>query len=176
MASSSSSAMKLSVMVGIVVTMMAVVAVAESRPHHGGNLMSIVGYAPEDLENHDRLIKLFEEWVSKYRKAYASFEEKLHRFEVFKDNLKHIDEINKQVTSYWLGLNAFADLTHDEFKTSYLGLHPPPQQPRRRSSSNSFDGEVPKSKGYIRMKRGTGKPEGLCGINKMASYPTKDPQ
>lgn len=29
-------------------------------------------------------------------------------------------------------------------------------------------------KGYIRMKRNTGKPEGLCGINRMASYPTKD--
>lgn len=29
-------------------------------------------------------------------------------------------------------------------------------------------------KGYIRMKRNTGKAEGLCGINKMASYPTKD--
>lgn len=28
-------------------------------------------------------------------------------------------------------------------------------------------------KGYIRMKRGTGKPEGLCGINKLASYPIK---
>lgn len=28
-------------------------------------------------------------------------------------------------------------------------------------------------KGFIRMKRNTGKPEGLCGINKMASYPTK---
>lgn len=28
-------------------------------------------------------------------------------------------------------------------------------------------------KGYIRMKRNTGKPEGLCGINKMASFPTK---
>nr|CAD1820065.1 unnamed protein product [Ananas comosus var. bracteatus] len=28
-------------------------------------------------------------------------------------------------------------------------------------------------RGYIRMKRSTGKPEGLCGINKMASYPTK---
>jgi len=28
-------------------------------------------------------------------------------------------------------------------------------------------------KGYIRMKRKTGKPEGLCGINKLASYPTK---
>lgn len=29
-------------------------------------------------------------------------------------------------------------------------------------------------RGYIRMKRNTGKPEGLCGINMMASYPTKD--
>lgn len=28
-------------------------------------------------------------------------------------------------------------------------------------------------KGYIRMKRNTGKPEGICGINKMASFPTK---
>ncbi|PON90511.1 Peptidase C1A, partial [Trema orientale] len=28
-------------------------------------------------------------------------------------------------------------------------------------------------KGYIRIKRSTGKPQGLCGINKMASYPTK---
>lgn len=28
--------------------------------------------------------------------------------------------------------------------------------------------------GYIRMKRNTGKPEGLCGINQMASYPTKN--
>lgn len=29
-------------------------------------------------------------------------------------------------------------------------------------------------KGYIRMRRGTGKRQGLCGINKMASYPTKN--
>ncbi|GMH04782.1 hypothetical protein Nepgr_006622 [Nepenthes gracilis] len=28
-------------------------------------------------------------------------------------------------------------------------------------------------KGYIRMKRNTGKPEGICGINKMPSYPAK---
>ncbi|KAL5223104.1 hypothetical protein ABZP36_027817 [Zizania latifolia] len=28
-------------------------------------------------------------------------------------------------------------------------------------------------KGYIRMRRGTGNRAGLCGINKMASYPSK---
>ncbi|KAG2319633.1 hypothetical protein Bca4012_054123 [Brassica carinata] len=83
---------------------------------------SIVGYSPEDLESHDKLIELFENWISNFEKAYETVEEKLRRFEVFKDNLKHIDEANKKVKSYWLGLNEFADLSHEEFKNKYLGL------------------------------------------------------
>lgn len=83
---------------------------------------SIVGYSPEDLESHDKLIELFENWLSNFEKAYETVEEKLLRFEVFKDNLKHIDETNKKVKSYWLGLNEFADLSHEEFKKMYLGL------------------------------------------------------
>ncbi|CAN7072623.1 unnamed protein product [Brassica oleracea var. botrytis] len=31
-------------------------------------------------------------------------------------------ETNKKVKSYWLGLNEFADLNHEEFKNEYLGL------------------------------------------------------
>ncbi|KAJ1261187.1 hypothetical protein BS78_09G008500 [Paspalum vaginatum] len=114
----------------------------EARHHHhsdsdmDSDFYSIVGYSPEDLVSHDRLIKLFEEWVAKHRKAYASFEEKLRRFEVFKDNLKHIDEINKKVSSYWLGLNAFADLTNEEFKATYLGLNTRPSRPTRSSGSS----------------------------------------
>ncbi|WZZ58256.1 hypothetical protein YC2023_058363 [Brassica napus] len=64
---------------------------------------SIVGYSPEDLEAHDKHIELFENWLSNFEKAYETVEEKLRRFEVFKDNLKHIDETNKKVKSYWLG-------------------------------------------------------------------------
>ncbi|GJR21152.1 cysteine protease XCP1 [Tanacetum coccineum] len=60
---------------------------------------SIVGYTPEDLT-----------WVSKHGKCYDILEEKLHRLEIFKDNLKHIDETNKKLSNYWLGLNEFADL------------------------------------------------------------------
>uniref|UniRef100_A0A0D3CBW1 Cathepsin propeptide inhibitor domain-containing protein n=1 Tax=Brassica oleracea var. oleracea TaxID=109376 RepID=A0A0D3CBW1_BRAOL len=77
---------------------------------------SIVGYSPEDLEAHDKHIELFENWLSNFEKAYETVEEKLRRFEVFKDNLKHIDETNKKVKSYWLGLNEFTDLSHKEFK------------------------------------------------------------
>lgn len=42
-------------------------------------------------------------------------EEKLQRFEVLLDNLKHIYETNKKVSSYWLGLNEFSDLSHEKY-------------------------------------------------------------
>ncbi|KAG6402384.1 hypothetical protein SASPL_134577 [Salvia splendens] len=84
--------------------------------------LSIVGYEPEDLTCIDKLINLFESWVDKHGKMYKTLEEKLHRFEIFKDNLKHIDERNKVVSNYWLGLNEFSDLSHDEFKKMFLGL------------------------------------------------------
>jgi xylem cysteine proteinase len=144
---------------------------AEARPHGGDidDFYSIVGYSPEDLGSHDRLIKLFEEWVAKYRKAYASFEEKLKRFEVFKENVKHIDEINREVSSYWLGLNEFADLTHDEFKAAYLGLSH--QRPSRTSSSGSgfryggvSRGDVPKEVDWRKKGAVTDvKNQGQCG-------------
>ncbi|KAH0922038.1 hypothetical protein HID58_022056, partial [Brassica napus] len=55
-----------------------------------------------DLESHDELIDLFEKWLSNFEKAYETVEEKLRRFKVFKDNMKHIDETNKKVKRYWL--------------------------------------------------------------------------
>ncbi|KAJ4702333.1 Cysteine proteinase [Melia azedarach] len=98
---------------------------------------SIVGYSPEDLTSHERLIDLFESWMSKFEKVYDSLEEKLQRFEIFKDNLEHIDEANKKIKNYWLGLNEFADLSHDEFRRMYLGLKPDLDGRRLRSTSES---------------------------------------
>ncbi|KAI3459928.1 hypothetical protein Pfo_016591 [Paulownia fortunei] len=98
---------------------------------------SIVGYSPDDLTCIDKLINLFESWIDKHGKKYKSVEEKLHRFEIFKDNLKHIDERNKVTSNYWLGLNEFADMSHDEFKKMYLGLKAD-QLPRRNESPEEF--------------------------------------
>lgn len=55
---------------------------------------------------------------------------------MFRENLKHIDERNKEVSSYWLGLNEFADLSHEEFKSKYLGLRA--EFPRSRDYSGEF--------------------------------------
>ncbi|GMI78753.1 xylem cysteine peptidase 1 [Hibiscus trionum] len=103
-----------------ILTFMASVFIVSAVAHD----FSIVGYSPEHLSCRAKLVELFESWVSKHAKFYESIEQKLLRFEVFVDNLKHIDERNKEISSYWLGLNEFADLTHDEFKNKYLGLKP----------------------------------------------------
>lgn len=98
-------------------------AIASNDLLHDDHHFSIVGYGSHDLSCIDRLIRLFESWIERHGKIYHSIEEKLHRFEVFRDNLEHIDETNKKVKNYWLGLNEFADMTHEEFKKKYLGLN-----------------------------------------------------
>ncbi|XAR64282.1 Chymopapain [Bertholletia excelsa] len=127
---------------------------------------SVVGYSPEDLESIDGLIDLFESWMEKHGKIYRSIEEKMKRFEVFKENLLHIDERNKQIVNYWLGLNEFADLSHEEFKKMYFGLKV--EVPRNRGSPEDFTYrdvvDLPKSVDW--RKKGAVTPiknQGSCG-------------
>ncbi|CAL4885003.1 unnamed protein product [Urochloa decumbens] len=98
-----------------------VFAVCSANQHHDP---SVVGYSQEDLALPSRLLGLFTSWSVKHSKIYASPKEKVKRYKVFKQNLMHIAETNKKNGSYWLGLNQFADIVHEEFKTSYLGLKP----------------------------------------------------
>ncbi|KAM7257560.1 hypothetical protein ACFE04_013301 [Oxalis oulophora] len=129
---------------------------------------SIVGYSPEHLTSMDKLFELFEQWMSKHSKHYRTLEEKLHKFEVFRDNLKHIDDRNKEVSSYWLGLNEFADLSHEEFKNKYLGLKVEGIPERSRDSSEFKYRDVeslPKSVDW--RKKGAVAPvknQGSCGL------------
>ncbi|KAJ7545492.1 hypothetical protein O6H91_09G122600 [Diphasiastrum complanatum] len=84
---------------------------------------SLVGYSPEHLQSEESLLELFESWIEEHSKFYKGFEEKKNRFEVFKDNLKFIHEVNSNDdVSYWLGLNKFTDMRHEEFKAQYLGF------------------------------------------------------
>ncbi|CAN0924289.1 Cysteine protease XCP2 [Linum grandiflorum] len=126
---------------------------------------SIVGYSSEDLTSTDKLVDLFESWMEKHSKMYETIEEKLKRFDIFKDNLFHIDETNKKVTNYWLGLNEFADLSHHEFKSMYLGLKVP-STTRRESNVEEYEAveSVPKAVDW--RKKGAVTPvknQGSCG-------------
>ncbi|KAK3022314.1 hypothetical protein RJ639_046172 [Escallonia herrerae] len=64
---------------------------------------------------------LYETWLAKHGKAYNGLGEKEKRFEIFKDNLRFIDELNSEERTYKVGLNRFADLTNEEYRSTYLG-------------------------------------------------------
>ncbi|KAI3797090.1 hypothetical protein L1987_39781 [Smallanthus sonchifolius] len=191
---------------------------------------SIVGYAPEDLTCIDKVINLFESWLAKHGKIYETLEEKLHRFEIFKDNLKHIDETNKKDVSEKVTISGYHDVPQNDGDSFLKALANQPFSVAIDASGRDFqfysgpisvaidasgrdfqfysggvfDGHCGTDldhgvaavgygtskgvdyvivrnswgsnwgeRGYIRMKRKTGQSEGMCGLYKMASYPTK---
>ncbi|EPS65491.1 hypothetical protein M569_09284 [Genlisea aurea] len=132
------------------------------------NDFSILGYSPDDLASIDKLVNLFESWIQKHTRKYETIEEKLQRFEVFRDNLKHIEERNKAISNYWLGLNKFADMTHDEFKKMYLGLKSGPLLHLKNGSPQEFKYRdlqvIPKSVDWRKKGAVTRvKDQGSCG-------------
>ncbi|KAF8015599.1 hypothetical protein BT93_H1193 [Corymbia citriodora subsp. variegata] len=88
---------------------------------------SIIDYTAKEQTASSRrtdgeVMEMYELWLTRHGKAYNGLGEKEMRLEVFKDNLRFIDEHNNsQNRTYKLGLNKFADLTNDEYRAMYLG-------------------------------------------------------
>lgn len=85
--------------------------------------MSIIEYdLKHGLRTEKHLRHMYEAWLMKHGKAYNALKEKEKRFEIFKDNLRFIDDHNaKENPTYKLGLNRFADLTNEEYRSMFLG-------------------------------------------------------
>ena len=66
------------------------------------------------------LVDLHEQWMSKHRRNYANDTEKTMHFEIFKDNVKYVNNFNKYGNQrYKLGINRFADLANEEVVSDY---------------------------------------------------------
>jgi len=61
----------------------------------------------------------FTEWSKKHAKSYASKEEMVLRRAIFAANVAKINAHNASPSSFKMGVNAFADLTGEEFKARY---------------------------------------------------------
>jgi hypothetical protein len=136
---------------------------------------SILGYAPEDLSSESRMLRLFEKWQQQHgKKDYGGMvTEKERRFLIFKENLQYVDAHGKKNSTYWLGLNKFADLSNQEFRAKYTGtkidrnrrLKKNHQKKQRKSSGFRYaDVEAPDSidwreKGAVAAV----KDQGSCG-------------
>lgn len=88
--------------------------------------MSIISYdktheSKSSWRTDDEVMAIYEAWLVNHGKVYNALDEKEKRFEIFKDNLRFIDEHNSENRTYKVGLNRFADLTNDEYRSMYLG-------------------------------------------------------
>nr|Q86GF7.1 RecName: Full=Crustapain; AltName: Full=NsCys; Flags: Precursor [Pandalus borealis]BAC65417.1 crustapain [Pandalus borealis] len=68
----------------------------------------------------------WENFKTKFGKKYANSEEESHRMSVFMDKLKFIQEHNERYdkgeVTYWLKINNFSDLTHEEVLATKTGM------------------------------------------------------
>ncbi|XAR48376.1 Actinidain [Bertholletia excelsa] len=104
--------------------------------------MSIISYDANHAEpggsggrTDEEVMALYESWLVKHGKSYNALGEKDRRFQIFKDNLRFIDEHNGENRTYRLGLNRFADLTNEEYRSMYLGTTKRrPSSPAKRSN------------------------------------------
>lgn len=66
-----------------------------------------------------------EQWMALHGRVYESDAEKERRFKIFQENVNYIESFNREGGhKYTLGVNAFADMTNEEFKARYTGLRP----------------------------------------------------
>uniref|UniRef100_A0A1D1Y238 Cysteine proteinase RD21a n=1 Tax=Anthurium amnicola TaxID=1678845 RepID=A0A1D1Y238_9ARAE len=74
------------------------------------------------LRSEEEMEWLYREWMLTQNKSYNTLEEKKRRFEIFKDNVLFIDEHNNPNNNhtFTVGLNNFADLTNEEYQSTYL--------------------------------------------------------
>ena len=77
----------------------------------------------KDLGSEESLWDLYERWRSHHTisgsKSLA--DEKHKRFNVFKENVMHVHNSNQMDKPYKLKLNKFADMTNNEFRSTYAG-------------------------------------------------------
>ncbi|KAL8030018.1 hypothetical protein ABFX02_14G260500 [Erythranthe guttata] len=132
--------------------------------------MSIISYdrknnlAGPGLRSHDEVVSMHESWMAEHGKSYNAIGEKEKRLEIFKDNLRYIDEQNAiENRTYKLGLNRFADLTNDEYRKTFLGSRP---DGKRRLTGRKSDRYAPKV--------GDALPDSIDWREKGAVVPIKD--
>lgn len=129
--------------------------------------MSIISYGERSEEETRRM---YAEWMATHGRTYNAIGEEERRYQVFRDNLRIIDEHNAAadagVHSFRLGLNRFADLTNEEYRATYLGVRTKPQRERKLSARYHADDneDLPESVDW-RTKGAVAevKDQGSCG-------------
>ncbi|GAB2287747.1 hypothetical protein Dimus_022108 [Dionaea muscipula] len=86
-------------------------------------LFSSQGFSSSSMSQVPSMVERHEQWMAEYGRAYSDDAEKEARFKIFSENVEKIEAYNKMDLGFILGINAFADLTNDEFRASHNGYN-----------------------------------------------------
>ncbi|KAH9308344.1 hypothetical protein KI387_036255, partial [Taxus chinensis] len=126
------------------------------------------GFTDDDIKSEERVRHLYEKWAVYHGRTRDIIDNKHdRRFHAFKENVKHVDMVNKKNLSYKLRLNRFADLSNDEFKVMHLAT-----KMKRHSNSNSSITRSPPSS--FMYQSATHLPPSIDWRRKGAVTPVKD--
>ncbi|KAM3205722.1 hypothetical protein P3L10_029132 [Capsicum annuum] len=79
----------------------------------------------------ESMMQKYEQWMIEYGRVYRNNAEKQSRYKIFKENVERIEAFNDAANQpYKLGINAFADLTNEEFRAARNGLKIPFCEPK----------------------------------------------
>jgi len=85
------------------------------------------------------MVERYEQWMAQYDRKYTDDVEKESRFKIFKENAEFVEKVNNEGNrTYKLSLNAFADLTNEEFIASRTGYKITNQSRSTNSGPSSF--------------------------------------
>jgi len=118
---------------------------------------------------------LFTAWAKQHSKEYAS-NEFLHRFLTWKSNMDHIRVHNADSRhTHKLAMNAFGDLTKEEFLSRYTGYTPLDNTLLRQNNMVDFsDVSIPDSVDWVNQSKVVGvKDQGQCfmlGLQRCGLY------
>jgi cathepsin L len=96
-----------------------------------------------DVEMKPIFKKFWNHFKNAHNKVYATVEEEVHRFNIWKKHFKMIRKHNKEATNgthtYWLKMNNFGDLTNEEFSSIYNGYMPSLRGETTKMKSKTFE-------------------------------------
>ncbi|CAK89725.1 unnamed protein product (macronuclear) [Paramecium tetraurelia] len=109
---------------------------------------------------------LYANWKMKYNRRYTSQRDEMYRFKVFSDNLNYIRAFQDSTESatYTLELNQFADMSQQEFASTYLSLRVPKTAKLNASNANfQYKGAEVDWTDNKKVKYPAVKNQGSCG-------------
>lgn len=141
---------------------------------------TVAGVTAEDVSSDVHLFALYRRWLTTHRPHLidsgngnwdrGNDNALLKRFHIFKNNARYIHESNKRSNvTYTLGLNKFADLSNEEFRSMYTQR---PQRVLRRQGGGgagfiyeTVSKPLPASVDWRKKGAVTGiKDQGSCGM------------